>query len=87
VTHTVDGITVQTAFSPTGYNNNYPSTKPSGPDTMKLLRIAIFSTNASLGFAIFSLPLVQGRRCAPLGRSGLLQRHLLQRQSQGLQVG
>lgn len=55
VTHTVNGITVQTAFSPTGYNNNYTSTKPSGPDTMKLLRTAIFSTNASLGFAIFYL--------------------------------
>jgi phospholipase D-like protein len=55
VTHTVNGITVQTAFSPTGFNNTFTSTKPSGPDTMKLLRTAIFSTNSSLGFAIFFL--------------------------------
>jgi HKD family nuclease len=53
VSHTVNGITVQTAFSPTGYSNNYTATKPSGPDTMKLLRTAIFSANSSLGFAIF----------------------------------
>lgn len=55
VTHTVNGITVVTAFSPTGYNITYTSSKPSGPDTMKLLRTAIFSTNSNLGFAIFFL--------------------------------
>ena len=55
VTHTVNGITVQTAFSPTGFNNNFTSSKPSGPDTMKLLRTAIFSANSTLGFAIFFL--------------------------------
>lgn len=55
VTHSVAGIEVETAFGPTGYNINYSSSRPSGPDTMKLLRTAIFSASSALHFAIFYL--------------------------------
>jgi len=55
VVHNVNGVTVQTAFSPRGYNNTYTSSKPTGPDTMKLLRTGIFSASGDLRFAIFFL--------------------------------